>query len=264
MKQRCVVYANCQGDLGVIPLLRSHPEFSKTYDIEYYSNYKDEEFSLEGCDLLIYQPTKTFEPPPEIKKISFPYLYDDGTFPVHYGTGGFSVIDELLEQGQDPVKLYDEGKIFFNLKERKKRSLEILKERESQCTIKISDFLESPQGQRVPLFFTHNHPTMFLTLELVNRILWHLGMDEMRPETKNIGWLGGCHLDMTGFCHFPGDKALSTLNKSILPLDSYSVCNQRRIFNFQTGTHEDFYIVDNDHVREKIVQYIKNVKCVQT
>ena len=253
--KRCVIIANCQGDLGVIPLLKFHPDFSNKYNIEYYCNYKDENYSLDGCDLLIYQPTKKVLTPPETCKcISFPYLYDDGTFPVHHGTGGFDIIKKIIEQGLDPIKLYDEGNLDFQLKERKQKSLEILKKREHLCTIKISDFLESPEGLRVPLFFTHNHPTMFL----VNRILNHLGMDVLHPSLKNIGWLGGTHLDATGFCHFPDNKNKCIELNSMLSLDKYSMHSQKRIFNFQKGMYEDFYIVDNDIIRDKISKYIKD------
>lgn len=257
--KKCIMYTNCQGNIGIKPLLESHPEFSSTYKISHFSNYEKEPIPDTECDLYIFQHNKT--PQDHIKytkAISFPYLYDDGTFPVHHGTGGFKIIDELLEKGLDPVKMYDNGEIDFKLDERKKKSLEILKEKEQRCTIKISDFLESAQGSRVPLFFTHNHPTMFVTVELTNRLLAHLGMNEMHPMIKCIGWLGGTHLDATGFCHYPGNKEKSTSMKSILPLDKYSERNQKKIFNFQTNQWEDFYIMDDNIVRGKITDYLDN------
>ena len=252
--KKCVVYSNCQGNLGICPILQQIPEFSQQYFIEHFPNYeKREYFNVpKDCELLIYQPTKWFTPPNDIKKVAFPYIYDDGTFPVHHGTGGFKVIDELIEKNEDVLKLYDEGKINFKLNERKKRSLEILKEKEKICEIKISDYLE--YNQKRPLFFSHNHPTMFVITELVSRILEHLNMAPL--ASPPIGWLGGVHLDQTGFCHFPIDKKKSTQMKSILPLDNYSNQNQKKIFNFQKHCWEDFYIVDNNIVRKKIEDYI--------
>ena len=252
--KKCVFYSNCQGNLGICPILQQVPEFTQQYFIEHYSNYENKEDLKvpSDCELLIYQPTRWFTIPEGVKTISFPYLYDDGTFPVHHGTGGFKIIDELLEKGENVLNLYDEKKINFNLIERKKRSLEILKEKENFCDIKISDFLEGTH--RHPLFFTHNHPTMYVTMEVVNRILQVL---EMAPISHPpIGWLGGLHLDQTGFCHHPSDKEKSTQMKSILPLDSYSQQNQKKIYNFQKQCWEDFYIVDNNLVREKIQDYI--------
>ena len=257
-KKQCIIYANCQGSLGLKPLLESHQEFNDTYNVKYISNFESKDNPTEDCDLFIYQNTKWLTKLPEnCIHISFPYIYDDGTFPVHHGTGGFRVIEELIQQGLDPVKLYDEGKIDFKLKERKQKSLEILKDKEKSCTIKISDFLESEQGSRVPLFFTHNHPTVFVTVELTNRILAHIGMSELHPMTKCVGWLGGFHLDATGFCHYPGNKHKCIELNSMLTLDSYSLQNQKRIFNFQKGVYEDFYVVDNRCIREKIIEYIK-------
>ena len=137
--KRCVIYANCQGCLGVCRLLQSLPVFTSIYSLEYEHNYINKEYKVpEDCKLLIYQPVSWFTPPPDVLSISFPYIYDDGTFPVHGGTGGFKIIDDLLEQGKNVLEMYDNGEIDFKLAERKKKSLEILKEKEKLCTIMLS------------------------------------------------------------------------------------------------------------------------------
>lgn len=253
--EKCVLYANCQGGLGIRRLLESLKSFTELYFIEDVLNYTNRDYQVPpDCKLLIYQPVSWFTPPPGVTALSFPYVYDDGTFPVHFGTGGFKIVDQLLDEGKDVLGMYDLGEIDFKLSERKKRSLEILKEKEKVCTIKISDYLEYNQNR--PLFFTHNHPTMFVFCELVNRILEHLKLPPV--HWPPICWLGGLHLDHVGICQYPYSKELSTEKRSMLPLDSYSLKNQKTIFNASTGQWEDFYIVDNFMVRKMIEDYISS------
>jgi hypothetical protein len=251
--KRCVIYANCQGCLGVFRILKSLPAFSSIYSLEYEHNYINKEYKVpEDCKLLIYQPVSWFTPPPDVQSISFPYIYDDGTFPVHGGTGGFKIIDDLLKQGKNVLEMYDNGEIDFKLAERKKKSLEILKEKEKLCTIKISDYLEYTTNR--PLFFMQSHPTMFVFCEIVNRIFEHLKLPPI--SWQPICWCGGLHLDYIGICHHPYSKELSYEKKSILPLDSYSLVNQKTIFNAETNQWEDFYVVDNSMVRKMIEDHL--------
>ena len=229
----CILYTNCVGSLGLKPIFNTHPSIKS---IIYYHNYIEDEYptdeELINCDLFIFQYSSkesidkyTSKLPVHCKQISFPYIYDDGTFSIHYGTGGFTVIDKLLKKGHSKdeiLTMYDDNLIDFELPERRKKSIEILKKKEICCTIKISDFIESNRDK--PLFFTHNHPTIILTIELCNRICAYLNIKPFEIHTP--GWLYGCHLDMTGFCHFPGNKLESTLKKSMLHIDKYSLQNQ--------------------------------------
>lgn len=254
MKKRCLIYSNCQGEISVKKLLEYHPEFSSQYNIDFLHNYNNEKIykKPDNVDLIIYQPVKWFEKP-SCNYCAFPYIYDDGTFNVHHGTGGFKIIDDLISEGKDVLDMYDKGIIDFKLDERKQKSLEILKNKETECNIKISDFLE--HNSHLPLFFTHNHPTMHVMVEVTNRILTHLKMERLYDGSK-IGWGGNYHIDLTGMCHFPGDKEKSTLQKSILPLDKYSSKNQKKIFNYYTNEYEDFYIKNDLIVRGKILEHI--------
>ena len=252
-----IIYTNCQGGIGLLPFFKNIWPSTK-----FYHNYSENEIptdeELHSCNLFVYQHSKFSEDivkklKPECKIVSFPYLYDDGTFCVHKGTGGFKIIDALLEQGKDVLKMFDEGTIDFDLDNRRQRSIEILKSKEEKCTIKISDYIE--KNRNVPLFFTHNHPTMFVILELINRIFKHLEIGLI--ETDIIGWNIGTHLDQFGFCHFPMSKEKSIEAGSMLNLDKYSCKRQVKCFHDETGNLENFYIVSDGTTRLRIANYIQ-------
>ena len=212
----------------------------------------------EECDLFICQyPNddiiKKFKS--GCKIVSFPEVYDDGTFSVHNGPDGFAVVDKLLEQGKDVLKMFDEGTIDFDLDNRRKMSIEILKRKEEKCTIKISDYIE--KMRHVPLFFNHSHPTMFLILELINRIFKYLGIGLIEKDI--IGWNIGTHLDQFGFCHPPMSKEKSIEAGSMLNLDKYSRKRQTRCLH-PSGQSENFYIVDDTITRLRIANYIEKKK----
>ena len=259
-----IIYTNCQGGVGLFPYFKSIWP-----DTKYYTNYKcpseiipDDE--IEKCDIFIYQPTKIASEvirklKPNCKLVSFPYIYDDGTFSIHYGTCGFAVIDKLLEEGKDVLKMFDEGTIGFDLDNRRKKSIEILKRKEEECTIKISDYIEN--NRHVPLFFIQSHPTMFISLELLKRILKQLEIDHDIVEDQScIGWnTGFLHLDQFGFCSYPYSKEQSIKSKSILHLDSYSLKRQTKCLH-SSGEIEDFYIVSDDLTRLRISEYIQKKK----
>jgi len=266
MFKNCILYTNCIGSLGIKPMFSLIPNFGP---IKHFHNYNEDEYpsdeELSTCDLFIFQYS-TKEPiekytsklPPNCKQVSFPYIYDDGTFSVHHGTGGFFVIDKLVQKGcssDEIINMFDSNLIDFELKERRLKSIEKLKEREQKCTIKISDFIESNRDK--PLFFTHNHPTMIITFELCNRILDQINNTQF--QKGQYGWLYGMHLDMTGICHYPRDKLQSTLKRSILNLDRYSLCNQVKCIHYKENNVEDFYIQDDKLTRDAIIKYLQTL-----
>jgi hypothetical protein len=266
MFKNCILYTNCVGSLGIKPLFSLIPNFGP---IKHFHNYNEDEYpsdeELATCDLFIFQYS-TKEPiekytsklPPNCKQVSFPYIYDDGTFSIHYGTGGFSVIDKLVQKGystEEILNMYDCNNIDFELNDRRMRSIQILKDRETKCTIKIADFIESNRDK--PLFFTHNHPTMIITLELCNRICEQLHIPKFQEGL--YGWQYGIHLDMTGFCHSPYDKLDSVLKSSMLSLDKYSVCNQVTCIHYKEDNIEDFYLQDDMFTRKAIMNYLKSL-----
>jgi len=264
MFKNCILYTNCVGSLGIKPLFESIG-----CRIKHYHNYIENEYptdeELATCDLFIFQYSSkepiekyTSKLSPNCKQVSFPYIYDDGTFSIHMGTGGFSIIDKLVQKGHSSdeiLKMYDDNSINFELSDRRLKSIEILQEREKHCTIKISDFIKLNRDK--PLFFTHNHPTMILTIELCNRICTQLNLNHF--QNNNYGWLYGLHLDMTGFCHFPYNKRESTLKRSMLNLDKYSICNQVKCVHNNPNNIEDFYILSDELTRKSIINYLNNL-----
>jgi len=257
----CIIYANCVGCLGMARLFSSHPSFKS---IKFYHNYivdeypSDEELSI--CNLFIFQYSSkesvekyTCKLHETCKQVSFPYIYDDGTFSIHMGTGGFTPIDKLVKKNytlDEILKMYDDGTIDFELESRREKSIQILKEKEKVCTIQISDFIELNRIK--PIFFTHNHPTMILLIELCNRICIYLNICTF--ISLPFGWLSGIHLDSVGFCHHPWDKIESTNKKSILNLDRYSLKNQVTCLH---GEHEkDFYIVSDELTKMSITKHV--------
>jgi hypothetical protein len=255
-----ILYANCQGGIGLLPFFRGVWPNTKFYH-NYIENEIPPDEELYECELFVYQHSKFSEDivkklKPECTIVSFPYLYDDGTFSVHNGTSGFVIIDNLLDEGKDVLKMFDEGTIDFDLDNRRKRSIEILKRKEEMCTITISDYIE--KMRHVPLFFNHNHPTMFLVLELINRIFRHLGLGVI--ESDIIGWNIGTHLDQFGFCKFPMSKEKSIEDGSMMNLDKYSRKRQVKCFHGYSGDLENFYIVDDAITRLRIANYIQKKK----
>jgi len=261
MVSHCICFTNCVGSLGLVRLFEKHPDFKR---VSYFSNFDEgvviPDEALELCDLFIYQSTTkgvdmyTSKLKSSCTIVSFPYLYCDGLFTIHHGTGGFAPIERLLESGKtldEVLQMFDEGTIDFNLDERRKKSLEILKKKEEQCTVKISDFIE--QNQDKVLFFTHNHPTYPVVLELCNRILAHIGLMQFKLKAEP-GWLNKSHLDTTGFCSHPIDKEMSTNERSILNLDRYSAHNQVRCYHGETNLYEYFYIESDDMTRQEILK----------
>lgn len=268
MFKNCILYTNCIGSLGIQRMFSIHPEIKS---IKHYNNYIVDEYpsdeELELCDLFIFQYSKnksiekyTSKLPLHCKQISFPYIYDDGTFSTHQGTGGFAVIDKLLKNGltvENIIKMYDNNEIDFELKERRRKSIEILKSNEENCSIKISDFIE--ENRHRPIFFTHNHPTMILLMELCNRICKHLNI--IMFSNNDYGWLYkfGIHLDLTaGFCKYPYNKLESTMVYSILNMDKYSIQNQVTCLHDENGIYKDFYIVSDEFTKRSIIDYIRN------
>jgi hypothetical protein len=150
--------------------------------------------------------------------------------------------------------MYDDNTIDFDLDNRRTRSIQILKENEKRCTVHVSDFIESNRVK--PLFFTHNHPTNILMVELANRILSCIGLETLVYSVA--GWCTGLHLDALGFCHFPWNKVESTRLHSILHLDKYSVRNQVRCLHENRGM-EDFYIVSDDMTKKLIQEHLGTV-----
>jgi hypothetical protein len=192
-KKTCVIYANCQGE-AVSTFLKKSKSFVDTYEIVSLVNYVVlaektvlDKNILANADLFIYQPladrhgvysTKEVLKllSPTCKKLSFAYIYNDGLWPLLIEDKvikGEDIILKLLQEGLSLPKIilrFYRGKIDFRLKERFKKSLNILSEKEKSTDIKTTEYiLENIESRR--LFLTQNHHTSEIYIYITNQIL---------------------------------------------------------------------------------------------
>lgn len=136
---------------------------------------------------------------PSCIKIAFPYIYnsalwgivppaDIDNFVGEYGSANAylnkEVIEELVDNGLDLsgiLKRYRRGEIDFRYAERFKSSLDVLRRKESECDITVSEFIERKIRCK-RLFFTQNHPSSYVFIHCVNQILPLLGENHIFRE----------------------------------------------------------------------------------
>ena len=205
-------YANCQGK-GIQQILACHPDMSKDYDLQnatvlgnysYMNTNADLPTDILGnADLLIYQPISSDRGKystqelkntlkPGCKTESFVYLYnyafwetlvfadgdyDVGTFGMKYASLNHEPITSLRNTGISWTEV--ESRILNNtldwkFKERYEKTQTILREKEAECTVKVADFIDRYHKDQL-LFYSQNHPTMFLLVYVAKQILTNLG-----------------------------------------------------------------------------------------
>jgi hypothetical protein len=84
----------------------------------------------------------------------------------------------------DIMTLFDNNLLDFNFEERWTFSFNILKDSEKITDIKISDFIEN-NYKNIELFYTNNHPTNYIFLEIVNQIFNKINIPKL---DYNINW----------------------------------------------------------------------------
>lgn len=207
MKKYCLIYANCQNELIAKYLSRSR-HFQQEYQIKrcpvvplIQQKTTIPETLLKQAKLFIYQPVKESHGirstqhilsklPSDCQCISFPPLYFKGYFPQYcknpnnhvikpnypYGLipHGDTNIISMLESGKSVAEIieilsdpdfYSREFLLDNLNE----TLAELERRESQLSIKVSNFIRTHYRNNY-LFHTQNHPTDILGIHVVNQI----------------------------------------------------------------------------------------------
>jgi hypothetical protein len=166
---------------------------------------------LKNADIFIYQPMSIRRGlyntcredgiikylKSDCKIISFPSLYAD-IFPI-YKEGqydgnntitkykGLCNIKKLLDDGiskDEIIEMYKKGDLYFQLKERFLYCMEFMKEKEKECDIKASNFIEK-NIKNLRLFDTQNHPTEILLGYITNEIFKILNID-FQIDLKNL------------------------------------------------------------------------------
>ena len=219
MKKVCLIYANCQNALITKYLSRSQL-FNQEYLIKRFPIHQliqkkttIPDKLLKQAKLFIYQPVKDIHGnrstqhilsklPSDCQCISFPPLYFKGYFPQYcknpvnkvinpnypfgiFPHGDLNIIS-MLEQGKSVAEIietlsapdfYSQDFLLANLNE----TLEELARRESQLSIKVSDFIKE-HYQQYYLFHTQNHPTDILGIYVVNQILKLINIPRLDDE----------------------------------------------------------------------------------
>jgi hypothetical protein len=204
-KKKCILYGNCQVMIYAYEILKSIKNFTDEYELYPYVNHDRLNTVklvninikiLEDCDLFIYQPLNdnhgVYSTNYLLKfiknnciKISFPYIYNSALYTIHWenetinwriGTlynCGYKNIMIMIKNNISLDKIlekYDNNELDFYFEERMNICIESLKKKESECTIKVSQFiLENHKDKR--LFISQNHLTNYFFKWIVNEIL---------------------------------------------------------------------------------------------
>lgn len=196
-KKNCIIYANCQGQ-GIELFLNKHDLYKDTFLTHRLENHiliRDQTpipiDLLREASLFIYQPVgeshgcyatnhlKSYLPK-QCQCISFPYIYNNALWPL-FEEGHFifgeEIIRELFDRGvslRSVVDLFCGGRINFQFEQRFQHTLSILRQKEQETDIKISDFIiHNIQNEK--LFLIAAHPTSIVFIHCVNQILERLG-----------------------------------------------------------------------------------------
>ena len=102
----------------------------------------------------------------------------------------------------DIISLFDNNLLDFNFEERWDFSFNILKDNEKITDIKISDFIEN-NYKNIELFYTNNHPTNYIFLEIANQIFNKINIPKLE---YNINWnnldIRKMHYDMYNISYY--------------------------------------------------------------
>lgn len=251
--KRVVTYANCQAK-NVCRILATHPELSREYDFEnptivsnfglIQGNTPVPTSAFQDADLVLYQPTADSHGQyatssvlahckPECVRISFPYIYNysfwevmafaDGDYAVGHDAAKYArlnhaPITRLREQGVPftTIESLIKSKQFnWDFASRYAESQRILREKESECDVKVADFIDAHHKDTL-LFFTQNHPGLPVLRHVAEQIITRLGYDPTRlpndvpapdyaPDSSSgphipIGWFAWKHF---GFSFIP-------------------------------------------------------------
>jgi hypothetical protein len=244
--KKVVAYANCQAK-NILRILAKHPVLSREYDFEnptILSNFALMQegkgvpyHEIESADLFLYQPTAdkhgvyaTSEIlkhcKPDCKRISFPYVYNyafwevlvfaDGDYAVghsamRYAHLNHAPITRLKEQGLSFEKVSQmilEDKVDWEFAKRYADTQEILRQKESECDIKVSDFIDAHYKDSL-LFYTQNHVALPLLSHIAKQAVTLLGQDPSlfpsdlpHPDYTPRNFLPEIPIGVAAFKHF--------------------------------------------------------------
>ena len=252
VNKNCVLYGKCQ---IVIHLYDKVKDFLEPHQVFPYVNndrlnglniieLKDIDVEvLKNCSVFIYHPLNSKHGvyssdhimsflPEDCIKISIPYVYNSSIYTVYWEPAsprwrigtlyncGWKNIMTMIKDGSDLNEIlnaYEENALDFYFEERMKICIDSLKQKEENCTIKVSDFIiDNVRNKR--LFFTQNHLSDFFTTYIANKVFKHLNITKTfeYPEYIESTIEQDCLLDRYSKSNFKyqlayDDKA--TMNK---------------------------------------------------
>lgn len=197
-KKLCLVYANCQGR-GIETFLNKAAEFRDQFNIhrlDVVDHVKQgipvPEDVFSKADIFIHQPIKDIHGksstdylkkflPAHCEIFSFPYIYNSALWPMYSEAGeviGKESVLDLFSRGcslEKVVEMLFNQQIDFRFSERFEKSVAILRDKEAETNIRVSDFILANIRTR-KLFLTQNHPTSAVFIHCVNQINDMLGL----------------------------------------------------------------------------------------
>lgn len=284
---KIIYYSNCQY-VGIHYFVKQAiKEPFEVYHLENYTLIKEKKpipiDRLSQADIFIYQPIdkrhgiysteSTVENnimsylSPNCKMISVPYIYNSalwclippanvdgyiGDYPNIDKYVNREPIEKLKSQGyslNDVLRMFSNNEIDFDYENRFNKCIDVLKKKEENCQVKISDFIVK-HIRSVKLFLTQNHPTTCIFAHIANQILPILGYNVKYDEfayPDNV-------------CNLPGEW----------PMSSYDMKYWN--FKYQCKIQDKWYIshITNIYQNYSVTQYLYPLsysiphKCVQT
>ncbi len=206
-RKRCVLSANCQGDV-LMRMFRQHPVFLKEWDARHYVNFHKTPIpagKIENCDLLLYQKlddswgdlsTKVLlsRLPKHAKAICFPNITNFDLWPTaKWAPDGNNLwldtyVESLIEKGLELSEIVDiamraDFSEILDLEAKKQEDMQREYEKEYFGRSKILEFIKNRWTEE-RLFTTPNHPAHSLLFLVANIILQELGYQILRPEVN--------------------------------------------------------------------------------
>ena len=297
MKKLCIVYANCQNEL-IANYLTKSDEFNREYFIKTIPIHRlirkqttIPNRILKQAQLFIYQPVKNVHGDrsteyllgklsADCQHISFPPLYFTGCFPQFcrnpnkraieslypYGIipQGDANIISMLEQniGIDKIINHLNSDSFYQrqyLENNVNKGLRELARRESNLSIKISDFIRD-NYQKYRLFYAHNHPTDNMGIYVVNQILKLVNFPEL--DDKLIPNPQRGVLDKIQIPLYPSVVKHLELDfaQSITFYKHKSFCTNRLTLNNYIRKYADIHLAADDSATGSYLRGIEQTK----
>lgn len=197
-----IIWSNCQGE-GIKIFLSKINAFKES-NIIVLKNYQYIEEKkpipidyFNYADLFIYQPLNKKHQeysdeniiplvPKTCIKISIPYIYNNALWA--FGSGCMGPIEQLKQKGyscDEVISLYLNNKIDYEFDKRMENTLNILRQKEKNTDIKVTDYIEQNISEK-KLFIIGNHPTSTVFIHCVNQILNKLNINE-KLDDKDYG-----------------------------------------------------------------------------